>query len=249
RMPHAGHYFRPAVEVVGDLGLILEELAPRLRRKSRADWDMALVDRLKRERRACLAVSTAGLAPQRVVEIARELAPGGTVATVDAGAHMFPATTFWESEEPGTFLISNGLSSMGFALPAAIAAQLAYPSRRVVCLAGDGGLLMVAAELETAVRLRLPIVIVVFNDRALSLIQVKQEQKGYGSSEMSYTGPDFAPLARSFGMPAFEAETEEEFRSAMSQALAAGAPALVDARIDASGYRQILETIRGAPRA
>lgn len=248
RVPHAGHYFTPLAEVVGDLALILEELAPRLRKKTRVDWDMAQIDRLKKTQRQRLAVATPGLAPHRVVQICRQGSPTGALATVDAGAHMFPATTFWEAEDPGGFLISNGLATMGFALPAAIAAQLVHPERRVVCFTGDAGLGMVAAEMETVRRLELPIVIVVFDDLSLSLIRVKQEQKGYPETAMTYGGPDFQALARSFGLAAFVASDERQLGAAFAEALAASAPALVDARIDPSGYRRILEVVRGVPR-
>ena len=182
-------YFTPALEVVGDLGVMLEELAPRLH-QHHADWDVAEVDRLRRERQRALEIDVPGLAPHRVVQLTRELTQAGTIATVDAGAHMFQAAEYWQAVEPGEFLISNGLATMGFALPAAIAAQLVCPEQRVVCFTGDGGFMMVAAELETAVRLRLPITVIVFNDAALSLIEIKQEQKGYAGASMRYAGPD-----------------------------------------------------------
>src|SRR5882724_3704020 len=172
RAPGGDAYFTPALEVVGDLGTILEDLAPRImRRDVKADWDVAEVDRIRRERAAALEVPVPGLAPHRVAQIARELTAAGSIATVDAGAHMFQATTYWHALEPGELLISNGLATMGFALPAAIAAQIVHPDRRVICFTGDGGLMMVVAEFETVARLRLPIVIVVFNDAALSLIE------------------------------------------------------------------------------
>ncbi len=245
-VPHDGGYFEPVLQVVGDIALVIEELAPRLRGRPRADWNLAELDRLKRAMLGRLAIATPGLAPHRVVEIAREAAPPCTIVTVDAGAHMFPATSFWPASAPGEFLISNGLSTMGFALPAAIAAQLARPARRVVCLTGDGGLMMASAELETAARLGLPIVVVVFDDAALSLIQVKQQQRGVEGVSMSYAGPDLVALAESFGLAAFGAASEDELRAAMRSALAADRPALVAARIDASGYRQMLEVVRGA---
>ena len=240
-------YVTPALEVVGDLGAILEDLAPRLIRKATPDWDVVEVDRLRRERERALEVTVPGLAPHRVVQLAREFTPAGTIATVDAGAHMFPATAYWQAVEPGELLISNGLATMGFALPAAIAAQLVSPERRVLCFCGDGGLLMAAAELETVARLRLPVVIIVFDDGAPSLIQVKREQRGHQGGSLSYGGTDLAALARSFGIEAFSAEDELGFRSAFFSALAASRPALIDARIDASGYRRTLEIVRGAP--
>ena len=245
--PGGGAYFRPAAEVVGELGAILEELAPRLASASAADWDVAAVDRWRRERRAALEIPVPGLAPHRVAQLARELLAAGAIATVDAGAHMFPVTAYWDAIELGECLISNGLATMGFALPAAIAAQLHHPDRRVVCFTGDGGLMMVAAELETVARLQLPILIVVFDDQALSLIEVKQEQRGIAGASMRYHGPEFPALARAFGIRAWIAEDEAAFANALAAAQASGAPALIDARIDASGYRRTLEVVRGAP--
>jgi len=246
--PGGGAYFSPALEVVGEPGSILEDLAGRLLGRARADWDVAEVDRIRRERHAALEVPVPGLAPHRVVQMTRELTAGGSIATVDAGAHMFPATAYWHALEPGELLISNGLATMGFALPAAIAAQLVHPHRRVICFTGDGGLMMVAAELETVARLGLPIVIVVFNDEALSLIAIKQEQKGFEGVSMRYAGPDLRALARAFGLRAFTATDEATLHQALIGAQTAPGPALIDARIDASGYRRMLEIVRGAPK-
>jgi acetolactate synthase-1/2/3 large subunit len=243
-----GSYFTPALELVGDLGLILEELAPRLR-EHHADWDVVEVDRLRRERQRALEIAVPGLAPHRIVQIAREYTPAGTIATVDAGAHMFQAAEYWQAVSPGEFLISNGLATMGFALPAAIAAQLVYPERRVLCLTGDGGFMMVASELETMARLRLPIAVIVFNDAALSLIEVKQEQKGYTGVSMRYGGPDLAALAKSFGVAARVVKDEAGFMGALVAAQGEAGPLLIDARIDPSGYRAMLEIVRGKPRA
>ena len=248
RAPGGDAYFTPALEVVGEPGAILEDLAPRIMgRGASADWDVVEVDRMRRERLAALEIPVPGLAPHRVAQMTRELTPAGSIATVDAGAHMFPTTTYWQALEPGELLISNGLATMGFALPAAIAAQLVHPNRRVVCFTGDGGLMMVAAELETAARLRLPLLVVVFNDEALSLIGIKQEQKGFEGVSMRYRGPDLAALARAFGLRAFTATDEPTLERALIGAQTAPGPALIDARIDPSGYRRMLEIVRGAP--
>ena len=249
RAAGGGAYFTPALEVVGDLGTILEDLAPRImRRDVKADWDVAEVDRIRRERAAALEVPVPGLASHRVAQIARELTAAGSIATVDAGAHMFQTTAYWHALEPGELLISNGLATMGFALPAAIAAQLVHPDRRVICFTGDGGLMMVASELETVARLRLPIVIVVFNDAALSLIEVKQAQKGFAGVSMRYAGPDLLALGRAFGLRALAATDEATLSSALIAAQTAPGPTLIDARIDPSGYRTMLEIVRGAPK-
>jgi acetolactate synthase-1/2/3 large subunit len=107
---------------------------------------------------------------------------------------------------------------------------------------------MVVAELETVARLRLPIVIVVFNDAALSLIEVKQAQKGFEGVSMRYAGPDLPALARAFGLRALVATDEPGLESALMAAQTAPGPTLIDARIDPSGYRRMLEIVRGAPR-
>jgi acetolactate synthase-1/2/3 large subunit len=242
-----GGYWSPALEVVGELGVLLEELAPRLR-GHHADWDVVEVDRLRRERQRALEIAVPGLAPHRIVQIAREFTPAGTIATADAGAHMFPAAEYWQAVSPGEFLISNGLATMGFALPAAIAAQLVHPERRVLCFTGDGGFMMVAAELETVARLRLPLTVVIFDDGALSLIEVKQEQKGYAGASLRYGGPDLVALARSFGVAARTVTDEAGLTSALIAAQGEAGPTVIDARIDPSGYRAMLEIVRGKPR-
>jgi len=111
-----GAYFTPALEVVGNLGTILEDLAPRImRRDVKADWDVAEVDRIRRERAAALEVPVPGLAPHRVAQIARELTAAGSIATVDAGAHMFQTTTYWHALEPGEALVAAAGSQHGVA--------------------------------------------------------------------------------------------------------------------------------------
>jgi acetolactate synthase-1/2/3 large subunit len=240
-----GRYYRPVARAEGDAGDLAKRLRAALPGTVATTWDASELRRLKDDQRRRMTVASDGLAPHRVVRIARELTPAGSIATVDAGAHMFPATTFWGADEPGSFLISNGLATMGFALPAAIAAQLEHPDRRVVCLTGDGGLTMVAGELETVQRLGLPLVVVVFNDLTLSLIQIKQVQKAYRPDGTTYVGPSFPDLARSFGIEPFVATSEPELKDAFASALAQRRPALIDARIDPSGYLQTMEVLRG----
>ena len=121
---------------------------------------------------------------------------------------MLVTMPLWEVEEPDETLISSGLATMGFALPAAIAASVARPGRRVVCFTGDGGLGMALAELETVSRLGAPIVVVVFNDSALSLIEIKQRPGGHGGENaVRYRPTDFAALAQSSGYPPDESRT------------------------------------------
>jgi acetolactate synthase-1/2/3 large subunit len=138
---------------------------------------------------------------------------------------------------------------MGFALPAAIAAALVEPDRHVVCFTGDGGLGMTLAELETLSRLDLAVVVVVFNDSALSLIEAKQSPEGHGGDDaVRYRNIDFAAVARGCGMWAESVDGTGAFDGMMRAALARRRPALLDVAVDASGYTAVLDAIRG-PRS
>ncbi|MCX6519753.1 MAG: thiamine pyrophosphate-dependent enzyme [Actinobacteria bacterium] len=187
-----------------------------------------------------------GLVPQQVVTLAAAAAPDGTIATVDAGAHMLVAMPLWPVAAPCELLISSGLATMGFALPAAIAAALARPGRHVVCFTGDGGLGMVLAELETVARLHLPIVVVVFDDASLSLIAAKQQPEGHGgAAAVSYRAIDFAGVAAACGLQAERVSDVDAYERALTDAFAREGGTLVDVTVDPSAYGAVLDAIRG----
>ncbi len=197
----------PAVQVLGEVGAIVEELALRLRDKARADWDVAEVDRLRRQ--GALASAGAGLAA-RVVRLAREATPAGTIATADIGAQYASVATSWHATAPREFLAPSGRASSSFALPAAIAAHLVHPDRRVVCFTGTNELTD-ASELETAARIGSRVVIVV----------------------LALGGPDASPVMRqaeSFGLAVSAVDAEPGFARALARALAAERPSLIVVR-------------------
>lgn len=187
------------------------------------------------------------LAPQRVAAIVRAHAPPDTVATVDAGAHMLVAMPLWEVTQPRLLLTSSGLATMGFALPAAIAAACRAPGQLVMAFTGDGGLGMTLAEIETAVRLRLRVVVIVFNDAALSLIKIKQrpDRQG-GSAAVGYRPVSFAAIAAAMGAAGVSVAAEAELAAALEQALSRDGPTVIDVAVDPAGYPAVLELSRGA---
>ncbi len=188
----------------------------------------------------------AGLTPQQVVTSASAAAPRGAIATVDAGAHMLVSMPLWNVDEPEQLLISSSYATMGFALPAAIAASLARPGTPVVCFTGDGGLGMVLNELETVARLGLPIIVVVFNDATLSLIAAKQHPVNHGGSlAVDFTRTDFASVARGCGMKAETIDDVPTYDEALRAAFASGQPTLLDVRVDRSVYGSIMDVLRG----
>jgi acetolactate synthase I/II/III large subunit len=225
-------------EVAPAIDLIETHLPP-------GGWDQRVVSAALDDQRARISTSGGVLSAARVIEIASaRLAPVARV-TVDAGAHMFPATMLWPADTPNQMLISNGLSTMGFALPAAIGAALTDRTRPVVALTGDGGLLMCAAELVTAVRERLRIIAIVFADEALSLIQIKQERRALRPAGVALGAVAWTALAESCGAAAFKASDEAQLDRAVEQALAVEGPSLIEARIDPAGYGQMLRAVRG----
>jgi acetolactate synthase I/II/III large subunit len=233
-----------AAQRVGDIETALAEIDALI---GPSEWDLDDVrNRLRNQRQGIdITGDTGQMTSQRVVSVAAERLARYTRVTVDAGAHMFPATMLWPSGEPNQMLISNGLSTMGFALPAAIGAALADRERPVVALTGDGGLLMCAAELLTAVREKLRIVTIVFSDSSLSLIEIKQQRRRYEPGGVALGAVDWPKLAEGFGVAPFVAANEAELHLALEQALKESGPSLIEARIDRSNYSRTLEAIRG----
>ena len=209
-----------------------------------SEWDLDVVRRQVEEQRRAIDIP-GGLSAHRVVQVAAARLARDARVTVDAGAHMFPATMLWPVSDPNQMLISNGLSTMGFALPAAIGAALADRDRRVVALTGDGGLLMCAAELLTAVREKLPIIVVVFSDASLSLIEIKQQRRQYAPSGVSIGCVNWPKLAESFGVAPYVAASEAELASAVEHAMANEGPSLIEAKIDKSNYARTVAAVRG----
>jgi len=245
--PRPTHYHAPAAGLYGALAPSLRALAEAARR---SDWtDVAIANRraawLARLRNA---PGNAGVSPQAVVALALEAchaAGRDPRVSVDAGAHMFPATTFWQAQRPGDLLISNGLATMGFALPAGIAAALHDPARGALAFTGDGGLLMALGELATAVTLGVKLTVVVFNDATLSLIDIKKAARDLPEGALGWPEADFAGVMRSLGGLAFRVTDEAGYRDALAEALAAKGPALIDVRVDPGSYPAQIKALRG----
>ena len=240
-------YLVPEVALVGDLEKLIAVLAehwPAVRWAATAGNDHRDAELTRLLNAGPDHVR--GLAPQAVVQRTRAAAPAGTIATVDAGAHMLCAMSLWACESVDEVVISSGLATMGYALPAAIGAALARPGRQVVCFTGDGGLGMCLGELETLRRLDLPVTIVVFNDARLSLIAIKAKPEGNGGDNaIGYQRIDFATVAAGYGLRAARADSPTSLDAALAESLHDGGPALIDVVVDPSGYSEILTAIRG----
>jgi len=233
-----------AADLVGDVVGWLEVIASLL--PAQCDWDPATVAHATRTQRDAMRPPAEAdrLAPHRVVEIAAQAWPGMR-ATVDAGAHMFPVIAHWPAREPNGILISNGLATMGFALPAAIGAALLAPTQPVAAFTGDGGLLMCLGELRTAARENVPLRVVVFDDGNLSLIKIKQVQRGYHPDGVTLGAVDWVALGDSLGLTAYRARDEAQLAHCLSEAATIPGPALIAAEIDPQTYGPTLKALRG----
>jgi acetolactate synthase-1/2/3 large subunit len=237
--PVTDPYFRPDVLVVAAVDQALEALRPTLR----GDWPADAGHTAKERIRLALATDVPGLTPHQVVDATRRATSARTIATVDAGAHMLVAMPLWPVEEPRQLLISNGLATMGFSVPAAIAAALARPGHRVVCFVGDGGLGMTLAEMETIARLELDVTVIVLNDSALSLIEIKQAPHQGGPAAVRYRETNFAAMAEGAGLPAAVVVDASELERAL--AARRSGPALIDARVNPAVYPHVMRVTRG----
>ena len=173
--------------------------------------------------------------PQKALWDIRQVMGPDDVLLSDVGAHKMWVARYYQCHEPNTCLIPNGFSSMGFALPGAIGADLVYPDRCILAVCGDGGVLMNVQEMETARRLNSNIVVVVWEDKAYGLIAWKQQNEFGRHTDLSFSNPDWMQLARAFGWNGFRCNRSRDLKTVLEDSIAAEGPSLVVIPID---YRE-----------
>ena len=228
--------FRPRAEAVGDLTASLASLGERIR--VRSQWSSDAVAQLRDRLQVVLrpAAPPRGLSGYELTRTLRRLLPRDTILATDVGSIKSITTQAWEAYEPLTFFESNGLSAMGYSFPAAMAARLQFPDRPILCTIGDGGFGMTHAELETCVRERLHFLTVVYNDSALSLIDVAQQNRGYPTYGVKHGSVNFAAVASGFGVWSRRVDTMHALEEAVREAMRVAGPALIDAVVDPAEY-------------
>ena len=174
-------------------------------------------------------------AAHHVLDTVRGWLPADGILAYDVGAHTHQIATQWRTDLPRTLLATNGWSSMGYGMPAAYAAKLVFPDRRVAAIVGDGGFQMTAGELSLARRLNLAVPIIVLNDGWLGLMKVKQERRNYPLSGVRLGEPPRSPT-HYFGVPCRGAKNPEEFRAALEWSTTVDGPSVIEASIDAEAY-------------
>ena len=226
--------FIPEVELVGDIYHILARLAEECRHVPHSGGS----DQLRKAVDGRFRVSGDDdhwpMQPPRALWEIRQLLGPEDILVSDVGLHKLWIGRMFPAYEPNTVLIANGLAGMGFALPAAIAAKLVHPGRKVVTVNGDGGFLMNNQELETAMRLKTPIVNVIWENQQYGSIVWKQDKKFGRHFGVDFTNPDFVKMAEAFGMPAWRCDSIEDYPARLKQALDQDVPSLIVLPIDYS---------------
>ena len=227
------NYYNPDIEISGDLNLTINLLMNSVKRyqneiqinsinKQEIILAKARFRKIKKEVdwrvEQFMDDESYPIKPEKLIHDVRNVLSSEDILISDVGAHKLWIAKIFKTYSPNTCIISNGFCSMGFALPGAIGAQLACPSRKVVAMCGDGGFLMNVQELETAVRLQLPIIVVVWCDSDLGVISTKQRLEFGRNVFTNFNNPDFVKLAESFGAKGYRVASTDEFSYILREA-------------------------------
>ena len=230
-------------QVIGDLEASLAQLAATSGTAN--EWSAAMLADHRRSFQAALrpqsqltsASKSVAFTAHAAIDAVRRALPREGILTFDVGAHTHQIASQWTAHAPKTFQITNGWSSMGFGLPAAIAAKLARPDLPVVCLIGDGCFQMTCGEVATAKRLSLTLPIVVLDDKWLALIKVKQMRRQFPLYGTELQPEEYRePPAHYFGVPAIGVRSATDLEAVVAKALAADGPTVIEAVVDSGHY-------------
>ena len=266
---YADHIYFPQHQVVGNIehslrrltklcngthqsryGLRKAQQSLRLAPGETPAWDFSRAKQLGVKFRAsiCRGAKMSGSAPikpQFLAAATRAALPDDGIVTLDNGIHKLWFTRNFPMRYPRSHIVDSALGAMGPALPAAIAASLAYPDRSVLAVAGDGGFMMNAQELETAHRLKLSIVVMILNDNGLGMIRMKQEMEGTKPLAVDFGNPDFVKLAEAHGACGHRPENGKDLLRILDEAIAGGLH-VIDVPIDYGENQSLLEEMQRA---
>jgi acetolactate synthase-1/2/3 large subunit len=234
--------YRPQLEVIGDLASSVNRLTNAIGNK--LDGDVDLFAKVKQSLRQHIERDQADdrfpMLPQRLVADLRSLLSAEDIIALDNGIYKLWFARNYESLSPNSVLLDNALASMGAGLPSAMAAAMLHPDRKVVAVCGDGGFMMNSAEVETAVRMHLNLVVLILRDDALGMIRWKQQDLDYQDYGLSFSNPDFVRYAEAYGATGHRIESAAEFSETLARAFDQGGVHLVEVPVDYSENDRIL---------
>lgn len=234
-------YF-PQVEVIGDIANAVWQIGEALHDTSHWDFGRLLAIREANEAQVAEGADDARfpLYPQRLVADVRRALPSDGIVALDNGIYKIWFARNYKAHMPNTVLLDNALATMGAGLPSAMAAHLVYPRRRILAVCGDGGFMMNSQELETAVRLKMNLTVVILRDDGYGMIRWKQANMGFSDFGLDYGNPDFVQYARAYGAQGHRVESAEGFLPLLERCLSTPGVHVIDCPVDYSENDRIL---------
>lgn len=242
-------YFQPERELIGNIADTIDLLLPAVNGYALPQGSVEYLQNLKKNLDGDIKFdrqSKEGLVhPLDVIDILQDQAKDDMTVTVDVGSHYIWMARYFKSYEARHLLFSNGMQTLGVALPWAISAALVRPNKTVLSVSGDGGFLFSAQELEVAVRLKLPIVHMIWNDGRYNMVEFQEEMKYGRSAGVQLGDVDFVKYAEAFGAKGYRVDSKESFKETLKQAIkeSANGPVLIDIPIDYKDNGRLGETI------
>lgn len=234
-------YYILELGVVGDITHALDEIVKQ--NIPAKKYDTKLRDIIVHELDEYAHDTAFPIKPQKIVWDLRQVLKDDDIVISDVGAHKMWIARMYQANKPNTCIISNGFASMGIAVPGAIAAKLAHPDRTVVAATGDAGFMMNCQEIETALRIGTPIVILIWNDGEYGLIKWKQEIHFGRDSNIDFKNPDFIKFAESFGAKGYRVKSTEELIPTIKKAIADNTVVLIDCPVDYAENMKLTEKL------
>lgn len=239
-------YMQPEVELIGSIAQTIEKLSERIMdyhlSGDVADYLATLQEKLSNGDKNFEAVA-GRVHPLEVIDVLQKAVTDEMTVTVDVGSHYIWMARHFRSYEPRHLLFSNGMQTLGVALPWAISAALVRPNTQIFSVSGDGGFLFSAQELETAVRLKQNIIHLVWNDGSYNMVEFQEEMKYNRSSGVHFGPVDFVKYAEAFGAKGLRATAKAELEAAIQEGLATEGPVIIDIPIDYSDNKELGKTI------
>jgi acetolactate synthase I/II/III large subunit len=234
QLADAGGYFTAKLELTGSPAALVDQLRPAGHSGPR--WKETVIAERNSAISKYVRPSGERLQPWQVVDAVRGVVSRDAIATCDVGAHKLLVGQAWRSFMPRTFFMANGLSSMGYAIPVAVAASIVSPGRQVVAFLGDGGLGMYLGELETLTRVASSVLVVVFADGSLELIRRAQQQRGLAESGTRLSNPNLGKLGKVFDINVMEVDSRAGLDAALDELVPSRGVGMIVAHIDGADY-------------
>ena len=232
----------PEIELIGNIGPNLRALGEAIETPIEStDIKFHLRQAMIEEMNRCCKSDAFPMLPQKIIWDLRTAMGSSDIAISDVGAHKMWMARMFRCDKPNTCIISNGFAGMGIAVPGAIAAKLAYPEKGVVAVSGDAGFMMNSQEIETALRSKTPIVILIWNDSQYGLIEWKQKRRFGRSAYIDFKNPDFVDYAKSFGAEGVRIESANQLLPILQTALKAPTVTVIDCPVDYSQNDRLTE--------